>query len=90
MKRLYRSESDMIIAGVCGGLADYIGIDPTIIRLLFLLFFFVGLGGFWLYIILWIIMPLEPNQPLSSVEVKSKNDNPKPQQLSESEQTEKK
>ena len=80
----------MIIAGVCGGLAEYIGIDPIIIRLLFLLFFFVGLGGFWLYIILWIIMPQEPGYPLSSVEVKSRKDNPEPEQLSEPEQIEKK
>jgi phage shock protein C len=90
MKKLYRSQSDVIIAGICGGLADYIGIDPTIIRLLFLLFFFVGLGGFWLYIILWVIMPQEPIGAHSSVEVKSKNVNPEPQKLSEPKQTEKK
>lgn len=83
MKKLYRSQSDMIIAGICGGLADHIGIDPTIIRLLFLLFFFVGLGGFWLYIILWIIMPLEPNQAIDSVEVQSSKSAAKAQQLSE-------
>lgn len=56
-KRLTRSTTDVMIAGVCAGLADYFSIDPTIVRLLFVLFFFSGGGGLLLYIILWIVMP---------------------------------
>lgn len=59
-KKLYRSRNDRIIAGVCGGLAEHFGIDPTWIRLLFILFFFVGGSALLLYIIMWIIVPLEP------------------------------
>jgi len=72
MKKLYRSRKDEMIAGVCGGLADYLGVDPTIIRLAFVILFFAGTGGFWLYIILWIIMPLQPGHVENSVEVSEK------------------
>ena len=73
MKRLYRSRSDIMIAGVCGGLADYFGIDPTLVRVAFLIMLFAALGGFWLYIILWIIMPIKPAGDIASVEVKAKS-----------------
>lgn len=56
-KRLVRSTDDVMIAGVCAGLANYFNIDPTIVRLIFALFFFSGGGGLFLYIILWIVMP---------------------------------
>ena len=59
-KKLYRSKKNRMIAGVCGGLGDYFNIDPTLVRLLFVL---VGLavgGGFLLYLLLWLIMPEEP------------------------------
>ncbi|MCB0061924.1 MAG: PspC domain-containing protein [Caldilineaceae bacterium] len=59
--RLYRSRSDRMIAGVCGGLADYFGIDSTLIRLLFAVLFFVGVGSpILIYIVLWIVMREEP------------------------------
>jgi phage shock protein C len=71
MKKLYRSRSDVMLAGVCGGLAEYFGIDPTAIRLVFVLLLFAGFGGFWLYIILWVIMPLKPSQGVDdSLEVR--------------------
>ena len=72
MKKLYRSRSDEMIAGICGGLADYFEIDPTIIRLLFVLLLFAGTGGFWIYIILWIVMPLQPENIDNSIDVKEK------------------
>lgn len=59
-KRLYRSRQDRKIAGVCGGLADYFEIDPTWMRLLFLLLFVFGGSSFLVYLIMWIVMPLEP------------------------------
>lgn len=56
-KTLHRSQTDKIIAGVCGGLADYFDIDSTIIRLLFILIVALGGSGIFLYLILWLIMP---------------------------------
>jgi len=50
-----------MIAGVCGGLAEYFDIDPTIVRLLWVLFIFMGVGaGIPAYIIAWIIIPEAP------------------------------
>lgn len=60
-KKLYRSNTDKMIAGVCGGLAKYFGVDPTLVRLIFALLVFFGVGsGLVLYIVLALIMPLEP------------------------------
>ncbi len=60
-KKLYRSNTDKMIAGVCGGLGTYFNVDPTLIRLIFALLVVFGVGsGILLYIILAIIMPLEP------------------------------
>lgn len=56
--RLMRSRSDTIIAGVAGGIAQYLAIDSTIVRLLFVVLVFTGVGVL-LYPLLWIIMPLE-------------------------------
>lgn len=55
-RRLYRAENDKIIGGVAAGLASYFGIDPAVMRLLFVLFAFMGFGVL-LYIILWIVVP---------------------------------
>lgn len=60
-KKLYRSSTDKMLTGVCGGLGQYLGIDATVIRLIFALLVFFGAGsGIVLYIILALIMPLEP------------------------------
>ena len=56
-KRLYRSRNDRVIAGVCGGLAEYFSIDAILIRLLFLVLIIFGGGGLLAYVILWIITP---------------------------------
>ena len=56
-KRLMRSTSDRMIAGVCAGLADYLGIDPTIMRVLFVVLALAGGPGILAYLILWIVMP---------------------------------
>ena len=58
MKRLYRNKTDYKIVGICSGIGDYFEIDPIIIRLLFLLGFFLG-GGLIVYIIGWIVIPLK-------------------------------
>jgi phage shock protein PspC (stress-responsive transcriptional regulator) len=57
---LYRSRENAIIAGVCAGLGEYLGIDPTLVRLFFLLLGLAGNGiGLLIYFLLWIIVPLE-------------------------------
>lgn len=58
--KLYRSETDKKIGGVCGGLADYFDIDSTLIRLVVLLTFFMGGAGLLLYIIAWVVIPVNP------------------------------
>jgi phage shock protein C len=59
-KRLYRSNSEKMIAGVCGGLASYFSLDPTIVRLIFILLLFAPPSGVLIYLVLWLITPLEP------------------------------
>lgn len=56
-KKLIRSTSDRRIAGVCGGLAEYLNIDPTVVRIIFLLALICGTLGFWAYLIVWICAP---------------------------------
>ncbi|HEV7332676.1 MAG TPA: PspC domain-containing protein [Flavisolibacter sp.] len=56
--RLYRDADDKIIGGVCAGIANYVNVDPAIVRLLFAIITFGGFGfGFLLYILLWIVLP---------------------------------
>ncbi len=59
-RRLYRSRRDAMVGGVCGGLAQYMNVDPTIIRLVFVLMAILGGHGILVYLILWLIVPLEP------------------------------
>jgi phage shock protein PspC (stress-responsive transcriptional regulator) len=62
-KRLHRSATDRRIGGVCGGVAEFLDADPTIIRLVWALSFFVfGAGGI-LYLLLWFVLPLGNTQP---------------------------
>ena len=62
IKRLYRSRKDRIIAGVCAGIAEYLAVDPTIIRIIYaLLTVFTALIPFIIiYLILWAIIPERP------------------------------
>lgn len=56
-RRYYRSSSDKVIAGVCGGLADYFNIDPLLVRIVMLILFF-GYGfGLIPYLIIWLLAP---------------------------------
>jgi phage shock protein PspC (stress-responsive transcriptional regulator) len=59
--RLYRIVNGKVIGGVAGGLAEFFGIDPTIIRILFILLTIMGGGGLLIYIILWIVVPVKYN-----------------------------
>lgn len=56
-KRLTRSTTNKVIAGVCGGLGEYFNIDPTIIRILFVAIVVWGGSGILLYIVLWLVVP---------------------------------
>ena len=58
-RKLYRSKTDRKLAGVCGGLAQYFNIDPTLIRVLFVVLAILGGSGLVLYVALWIIVPTE-------------------------------
>lgn len=59
-KKLYRSRTDSMIAGVCGGLAEYFNIDPSLVRVGAVLFTFAGGAGIVAYLILWLIVPQKP------------------------------
>ena len=58
-KRLTRVEEGRMIAGVCAGLGRYLGLDPTIVRIIFVLLDLNAKGGVLLYLILWLVMPME-------------------------------
>ncbi|KTD40014.1 phage shock protein C, PspC [Legionella parisiensis] len=59
-KKLWRSRKDRKIAGVCGGLGAYFGVDPVWMRIIFVIFFLVGGTALIAYLLLWLIIPLEP------------------------------
>jgi phage shock protein PspC (stress-responsive transcriptional regulator) len=59
-RRLYRSWSNKVIGGVCGGMGEYFDVDPSVIRLLAVLLVFFGGLSLWVYIVMWIILPQSP------------------------------
>jgi phage shock protein C len=57
-RKLYRSISQRQIGGVCGGLGEYLDVDPTIMRLIFVAgFFLTGSLTFWAYLVMWLVVP---------------------------------
>ena len=60
VKKLYRSRKERMIAGVCGGLAERYDIDPTWVRLLFVILFIAGGSALLIYTIMWMVVPLAP------------------------------
>jgi phage shock protein C len=60
-RKLYRSRKHRIIGGVCGGLGEYFGVDPVLIRLAWVLFCFIWGAGLLFYLIAWIIIPPAPD-----------------------------
>lgn len=58
-KKLYRNEDGALIAGICGGLADYFDVDVTLIRVIFVLLLIGGGSGFLIYLVLWLITPVK-------------------------------
>jgi phage shock protein C len=60
IKRLYRSRSERVFKGVCGGLAEYFSLDPILVRVLFVASAFAGGVGLVVYVLLWLFVPEEP------------------------------
>jgi len=63
-QRLYRSSTNKVIGGVSAGLGDYFDLDPVLVRVLFVLLALFGGGGVFIYIVLWIVIPLNVSDPL--------------------------
>jgi phage shock protein C len=78
-KKLFRSHEDRLLAGVCGGIAQYLEIDSTLVRLTWVLLIFAGIG-IPAYIVAWIIIPeeskdyeiIEPEKPVSDKETRQR------------------
>lgn len=64
-RKLYRSRTERSIAGVCGGLAEYFGADPSLLRLITLLLILFGGISIWIYVVLWIVIPEEPARKIT-------------------------
>jgi phage shock protein PspC (stress-responsive transcriptional regulator) len=56
-RKLTRSTTDRRIAGVCGGLANYLTVDPVVLRIIFLISLVFGGLGFWAYLVIWLVAP---------------------------------
>lgn len=59
-KKLYRSTTNKMVAGVASGLAEYLELDPSLVRIAFVILALLGGPGILLYIILWIVLPENP------------------------------
>ena len=59
-KRLYRSRDNRMIAGVCGGIARYFNLDPTVVRLIFVVAILFAGSAILAYLIAWLVVPEEP------------------------------
>ena len=61
-RKLSRNSMNRVIGGVCSGLAEFFGLDVALVRIAFVIAFMFASFGFWLYIILWIVLPVEGQQ----------------------------
>ena len=59
-RKLYRSRTDRKLGGVCGGLAEYFNLDPTLLRVLFIVLAVLGGSGIIIYLAMWILVPNQP------------------------------
>jgi phage shock protein PspC (stress-responsive transcriptional regulator) len=66
-KRMYRSRTDRVIAGVCAGLGKYFNVDPVLIRVIWLVLVLAFGTGILAYLIAWLVMPPEPMTPEAEV-----------------------
>ena len=58
-KKLLRSKNNRMLAGVCGGVAQYFNIDPTLIRIIYAVLVIAGSIGLWIYLLMWLLVPEE-------------------------------
>lgn len=72
-KKLYRSRTDRKLCGVCGGIAEYLNVDPTIVRLVCVLLCIAGTAGLWAYIICALVIPEAPDDGVPFSDVNSPN-----------------
>ena len=56
-KKLYRVEKGSVVAGVCGGIAEYFNVDPSLVRIIAAVLFFAGTLSFWVYLVCAIVLP---------------------------------
>jgi phage shock protein PspC (stress-responsive transcriptional regulator) len=70
VKKLYRSRDSVMVAGVAAGLADFLDIDPTIVRLIFAFSIFLGGTGLLVYVVMWMVVPEAPDASSEVVEAK--------------------
>lgn len=61
-KRFQRSSDQRLLAGVCGGISEYFGWEPTIVRIVFVVLTALGFSGVFVYILAWLIMPAQNEQ----------------------------
>jgi phage shock protein PspC (stress-responsive transcriptional regulator) len=73
--RLYRSRTDTIVAGVCGGIGNYLKVDPILFRILFVFGILIGGGGLIAYIVMWIIVPIENTITINTSQMETENTN---------------
>ncbi|NCC69984.1 PspC domain-containing protein [bacterium] len=60
IKKLYRSQKDYVLGGVCGGIAEYFDVDSILVRLVAIILIFSG-AGLLIYLLMWIVVPVEGN-----------------------------
>jgi len=70
MKKLYKSRENKVIDGVCGGIAEYFEVDPVLVRIIFVLFFFFGGSAILAYIIGVVIIPAKPSDIQETIKSK--------------------
>jgi phage shock protein C len=80
MKRLYKSRKNRVIAGVCGGIAEYFNVDPVLVRLIAVLFIFTGGAALIAYVLGMIIIPKEPWEGIKGSETAQVPDTTLPEQ----------
>ena len=68
-RKLYRLPDEGMLGGVCAGLGEYLGVDPTIVRLVFVFLLLTGSAGFWIYIIMLLVVPVKPDVQESAPEL---------------------
>ena len=77
-KRMYKSDTNKVIFGTCGGIAEYFNIDPIVIRVIFVVLFFTGLSGLLIYIVASLIIPKSPFEDFDEFERINKEYHEKP------------